>query len=242
MRIFKKKPKKEKLKEDEVDSAAEDFLHYLKEKPELTDVEKAKIEIEQDAFAESSHQKTPVLEPDKKEIQSDTYKNIKKLEQSEDITAKKQELKAALEETDLLETLKHLSTELKEYEKIKENLRTKVEMASGLALKLNERKEQLIKDVYDKQQKLPEISDLILKLQEKKEDFTKDIKSKQEEKELLEKKILDKQAKVEELGNMIPKLDRNKEKLQKIILENQDEITKIDEQTKQILNLRKYFM
>jgi chromosome segregation ATPase len=186
----------------------------LKEKPELTDVEKAKIEIEQDAFAESNRQKTPIFEPDKKEIQSDT---------------------------DLLETLKQLSTELKEYEKIKEVLRTKVEMASGFAPKLNERKEHLVKDVYDKQQKLTEISDLLLKLQEKKEDFTKSIKSKQEEKELLEKKILDEQAKVEELGNMIPKLDRNKEKLQKIILESQNEISKIDEQIKQILNLRKYF-
>jgi len=156
------------------------------------------------------------------------------------VKAEKKQVADLTEETDILGVLEQLRTELKEFERIREGIRTKVESTSKLVPQLNERKELLEKELQEHEQKIAEIADLIPKLEDRKENLRGDVQRKRHEIEILEKEIREHSDKISEISGLIPRLSNNKRKIQESMEQKQKEISRINEQINQILNVQKY--
>jgi len=156
------------------------------------------------------------------------------------LDAQKSEVQVIHDDRDINNTLGQLRNELREYEKIREELKTKIASTSELIPRLNEKKEFFKKDIDQMQQRIAEVTELFPKLEDENESLQKDIQEKFRIKMLLEQEITERRGKIEEIANLLPKLKRNKEITQKSMQHNQDEITKIDVQIKQIQEFQKY--
>jgi len=156
------------------------------------------------------------------------------------LDAQKSEVQVIPDDKNLNGTLDQLRNELREYERIREEIKTKIASTSELIPKLDERKEFLEKDINQMQQRITEVTELFPKLEDENESLQKDIQEKLRIKILLEKEITERRGKIEEIANLLPKLKRNKEDTQKSMQHNQEEISKIDVQIKQIQNFQKY--
>jgi chromosome segregation ATPase len=156
------------------------------------------------------------------------------------LDAQKGQRGEVFEETDVLGILDQLKNELKDFEKIREGIRTKVESTSKLVPKLNERKELLEKEINEHGEKISEIVDLIPKLEGKKANLLEDMQRKKEEIELLEKEIQVYKEKISEISDLIPKLGNNRKRIQETMEQKKREISRIDTQINQILSVQKY--
>jgi chromosome segregation ATPase len=156
------------------------------------------------------------------------------------LDAQKSNAQEIHDDKDLNNTLEQLRNELREYEGIREEIKTKIASTSELIPKLDERKEFLKKDIDQMQQRIAEVTELFPKLKDENESLQKDIQEKFRIKMLLEKEITERKGKIEEIANLLPKLKRNKEDTQKNMQHNQEEISKIDKQIKQIQEFQKY--
>jgi chromosome segregation ATPase len=156
------------------------------------------------------------------------------------LDAQKSGVQVIHDDKDLNNTLEQLRNELREYEGIREEIKTKITSTSELIPKLDERKGFLKKDIDQMQQRIVEVTELFPKLKNENESLQKDIQEKLRIKMLLEKEITERRGKIEEITNLLPKLKRNKEDTQKSMQHNQEEISKIDIQIKQIQEFQKY--
>jgi chromosome segregation ATPase len=141
---------------------------------------------------------------------------------------------------DILNMLDQLKDELKEFEKIKEGMREKVESTYELVPKLTEQQAALEKEIQEKEKQISEIGDLIPKLEDKKQNLESEISEILEEMEQQKKDIEEKRQKVSEIGTLIPKLDRNKRTIERTVEKSRYEISKTEEQIQQILSIQKY--
>ena len=233
MGIFKKHKEEEKEKAVEIHKENRfDVAQYLESPEDRKIVEKSGRQKEgqlKDSINETKEMPLPKI----LQKASDIGVSNKRREMAE----KKEE---EPEEEDILDILKHLRDELKEFERIREAIRTKVESTSKLIPKLTERKELLEKDVKEHMERLAEISNIIPKLEQKRQSLVEEIERKKREIELLEKEINENQDKVSEITSLIPRLDQNMKNIQQIVDEKHKEIEKIEEQISQIVSIQKY--
>jgi chromosome segregation ATPase len=141
---------------------------------------------------------------------------------------------------DLIDILAQLKSELKEFDKIKEGLRTKISSIAQMVPRLNERKEVLEKDVIEKRKVVHQINIQVPKLNEQKKNVLQDISQKKKKKELLEKQIHLEQEKVKEITDRITKLTTDRIRIDMIMQQKQEEISKIDGQIKRIKSIQEY--
>ncbi len=104
------------------------------------------------------------------------------------LDAQKSEVQVIHDDKNLNGTLDQLRNELREYERIREEIKTKIASTSELIPKLDERKEFLEKDINQMQQRITEVTELFPKLEDENESLQKDIQEKLRIKILLEKR------------------------------------------------------
>ncbi|MDQ1281628.1 MAG: hypothetical protein QG670_2893 [Thermoproteota archaeon] len=145
-----------------------------------------------------------------------------------------------MSQQELFESLDQLKNELKEFEKVREGMKTRIDSIAKLLPKLNERKELLERDIDENQKKIQQLSDQVSPLNEKVQSLQRSIPQKQEQKASLEKQIQQEQEKFKEITEQISKVANEKTNVDKTIHQRQEEISEIDGQIKQIKNIQQY--
>ena len=154
--------------------------------------------------------------------------------------ADKKELEADLTETDVFESLGQLKHELMEFEKLGKRIRATISSIEKLVPRLEESKECLEKDTYEKRKEVEHLTQKIPKLKKHKEELLQSIEQKQEQKKLLEKDIDERQMEVEQLTKEVPKLKEQERSHFRRIQRNQEDLTRINDQIEEIVSLQKY--
>jgi chromosome segregation ATPase len=145
-----------------------------------------------------------------------------------------------MSQQELFESLDQLKNELKEFEKVREGMKTRIDSIAKLLPKLNERKELLERDIDENQKKIQQLSDKVSPLNEKVESLQRSIPQKQEQKASLEKQIQQEQEMFKEVAEQISNVANEKTNVEKTINQRQEEISEIDGQIKQINNIQQY--
>ena len=147
----------------------------------------------------------------------------------------------SVEETsqqDLFDIVEQLDSEFKEFEKVREGIRTRISSIANLVPTLNERKERLQKEIDENLKGVQQLNRQVPKLNQQKEDLLQSIPHKQEKKAHLENQIHLNQEKVKEITGLLTKLSSERLKTEKISRHEQEEIAKIDDQINQIKSIK----
>lgn len=144
----------------------------------------------------------------------------------------------AVSPPELLESLEQLNVQFKEFEKIREQIKTRIASLVQLVPGLNDRKQLLQHGIDEKRKQIQHLDRQFPGLNRQKEALLQSIPQKKGQKALLEKEIRQEQDKVKALKSLITKLTREKNKMEKTLQRKQDQMSKIDAQIQQIQSVQ----